>query len=224
MPSGPRLAPLFLAIALLAAPSADAITLDVVATADAQAEDSGADGTFDTLATTNFVIISQLWPDAVTPSLERRAIFEFDIGSIPTSGFVIDSVVLSLYNNGSTASHQVHAYAGDGVTTLADATASGSLVGTIGPLPNIVQRLDFSLDPSAVQGLLGVSSFAGFLIRSNGETGDQIQLNTIDDPTGVNFRHPRLIVEYSVIPEPSTGALLALGLAGLAARRGRTQR
>ena len=219
MPSITRVRFLIVLAALAAASSGDAATIDVVATSDGQAQDDGANGTFDVFSDTGFVVISQLFPSQASPTLERRALFEFDISAIPTANVVIDSVELSLFNNGSTASHQVHAYAGDGLVTLADATVADNLVGTIGPLPNIIQRLEFALDPASIQALLGTTDFAGFMIRSNGETGAQIQLSTIDDGTAGGARHPRLIVSYSVIPEPATGALLALGLAALALRR-----
>ena len=100
-----------LALIVLAAAPGRAASIDVVATSDAQAQDSSANGTFDTLSETGFVVISQLFPSAASPTIERRALFEFDISALPTTDIVIDSVLLSLFNNGSTASHQVHAYA-----------------------------------------------------------------------------------------------------------------
>lgn len=65
----------------------------------------------------------------------------------------------------------------------------------------------------------GDALFFGWLLKLTDETLAAVRFGSFQNPG--EAARPQLVIEYSVIPEPGTAALVGLGLLGLAARRRR---
>jgi hypothetical protein len=175
-----------------------------------------ADGNLGYLSGTFFVNDTSTLIDVFIlnpPVNDGRGALEFDLGTvaIPT-GYTLDSVTLNIYSREANLNIGVHGYSGDGVINILDFTFENEIA-TFDPAPdawNTVGVTDF------VAGLLsGNDAYAGFQLRElvNGEVTSFLSSES-------NLA-PYLELHYTPVPEPTTLALLSLGLAGLGFTRRR---
>jgi hypothetical protein len=147
------------------------------------------------------------------PETDLRGALEFDLGAvaIPT-GYTLDSVKFNIYSSVANQNIGMHGYSGDGFINILDFTVDNEIA-TFDPEPNgwnTVTVTDF------VTGLLdGNDAYAGFQLRElvNGEITSFF--------SSESDRPPYLELHYILVPEPTTLALLSLGLTGLGFTRRR---
>jgi hypothetical protein len=119
---------------------------------------------------------------------------EFDLASIPTNA-QITSAELSLDTTGGSGSITVEAmgYAGDGLASLSDATATETLIGSK-LITSVGGDVTISLDKNYVASLLGQASHLGLRLTS-ATTGPVVDIAAMEYP----LRDPAtLIVKYFV--------------------------
>ncbi|MCB9853527.1 MAG: hypothetical protein H6819_10560 [Phycisphaerales bacterium] len=110
----------------------------------------------------------------VQSSHEDRAIFEFDVRSYG-SGAVIDSLSFRFRivasNSSSQGPHTInfYAYSGDGAITAADATVSGTLIGSL-VAPDL-GVMEIAVDGATIEALIQSSDYLGIRIQSTGPGG-----------------------------------------------------
>lgn len=202
----------FVVAAFVVAPAARSATLDSVAVVAGTAVDAEYDGLFESLnddyAAGDFASTAA---GRVFGSFEseRRSIVEFAIGSIPSGSSVTSALLLMRFVSASTERgvFAVYGREGDGLLSVADATATSSLVGA---QPG---SFNLSVDVSPfVQGLVdGGTPYAGFTIL---EWVDGVNTNFAVGPGfAPGSLPPTLHVEYA--PEPGVASLHAAALAAL---------
>jgi len=184
----------WLVACLASAPGARATIFDEIAVADAYIE-GGA-------VLSSFVMVLQESP-------LRVPIIEFSLAAISTPVTVNSATLHINVSMFTTDTVTVHGYSGNGVVEVADAGAgTDNPVGSFSGL-GLFNR-DVVLDTDFIQSLLdGSATHAGFKIR--GGSG-QVADTSINPPQDVI---PRLIIDYTVVPEPGTAALAGFGLAGM---------
>ena len=171
------------------------------------------DGVFDTLTGEPAVGVA-LWTTYDPPfgmPFEERGAVEFNISGLKNSdvtsaNLMLNIVLFSGYMLPNQPIIQIYGYVGDGTIGLDDMYASNllytsPLLSTLGPLPPI------DVTPFIRSMVAEGHPFAGFLVRD------------IAPQSGVlfNFKDdvPKLPVIATAIPEPSSLALLVIGLAAL---------
>lgn len=215
-----------LGLALAAASATvSADSLDFVAVADAEAFDTGGDGTFDVLDGSDLSLSVRNFKDLTVDPFEQRTLAEFDLGALP-AGAVISGVSFRFQSIGfanSNTAVNVFGYAGDGTTTLADATAAAVLLGSYDPVALGLGLQTVTLDLAAFSGLLGSSSIIG--LRFEGILNTNAQFASLEAAALLSDVPPTLVVDFAgqAVPEPSSVVLAGLGVLGLAgfARRAR---
>jgi hypothetical protein len=167
--------------------------------------------------------------------IEIDGFIKFDLSSIPDTS-VITSMNLTLFQEGPrSGSPEVQVRrssfdgwvrGGSGFPTTYDEVLTPIQSGFTGG-----QHVPytFSLDVGAVNWTLDLldDRLSLVLDQNTAETAvvyfygsDPVSPTGDSNSTGTVYDYvPRLSIEYSVIPEPSTASLLAIGLVGLAARR-----
>ena len=160
-----------------------------------------------------------------------RGVLEFSLSSFAGGSAAIASLELDQvsYASGSTQGALVYGFSGDGIVTLADATAGTTLLGQFPPsnIGNGPRSLDVSGFVSSL--LASGASFAGFVLRFPIEESYTEPFNGGTINISTNFTQwsdlrstdkPQLAV--TLVPEPRTWASLAAGLlmlGGVAATR-----
>ena len=174
---------------------------------------------------------------------ELRGLLEFDITAIP-SGSTIDSVSLVLDTGGGLGgSITINTYRygfdfDEAVSTWnAPAPGDGTAGGTIGSLlssstfeSTVTADITFGDSPAfrtAVSDALAGDGFVRLLLArsDNSGAGQHRFARFRDEGFGTAARRPELEVNYTIIPEPASVALMGLGaLALVLRRRGLTRR
>jgi len=205
---------LLVAVAALAAAGSAkaAVGISLSPVDDAFATDQPNDGVFDLLFPSSPANIV-----GGSPNAEYRSALEFQLTSIPLNS-IINSATITLREvaasgSGGSVGVNVHAYVGNGVVELSDMyvnhQVAGPVIVNLGVPPPPIQ---FDVT-NAINGFYtSGATFAGFMLR--GPPNDfALQLGSNDNPN-VGSR-PTLGIVYTVVPEPSTLMLLALGAVGL---------
>jgi uncharacterized delta-60 repeat protein len=130
---------------------------------------------------------------------EERPIFEFPLVDVP-AGATVTAAILKLdpYVSSGSPRVEVLAYGGDGLASLSDITAAGTVLATTGPVDAGMSSIDINLSPNFIQSLLGESSHLGLRLRS------------LDLPLYVGFSsteatfgtQPQLSITYTMPIEP----------------------
>jgi hypothetical protein len=194
------------------------ITLN--ASSNADLSDTTGNGTFTTvnrldLAThglyvTNFV--------GSFPNFQDRAVILFNLAALPTNS-QIQSLTFNFQETAfanAVGTVAVNGFSSNGTITLADATASGSQLGTYDAIGLGLGNHSVTLSPSFLQSILGSTPYLGIRLQ-----GTQFSVNTSlgSIEQGAFFSAPTLTVSVTpavAAPEPASLILLGLGLAGLA--------
>ena len=208
------------ALLLGVAAPASAATIAVPAVVDGTAFDQGSDGTFESveIADPNGILSRNLGSTRT-----ERALLEFAVAPFP--GQTLSAASFSGYINlmqgleGQPVPVAIVAYPGDGTLTTADATRGGITVATF----NVTDLGAFNvpLDISAAGQLLqpATGGIVGLRVEipggSNGGPGIRI------DSTEGFFGPPRLNLTF--VPEPSSAAVVAMGLGALTLGRRRRE-
>ena len=161
-------------------------------------------------------------------------LFEFDLASLPDDAVVLsaDFLVRTAGLSIDTSPPSVvtfTAFAGDGVLSLADQAAPGTLVLTEdlnldAPLVFIANNTDLSFtlaDVSVINEVLTDTVASDFLtLRTETESFVSLRVDALES-LDLDAQPARLLLTYeTAVPEPATAGLLALGcVAGLARRR-----
>jgi len=114
----------------------------------------------------------------------------------------------------------VHAYVGDGHVDFSDMYVNNQVAGPVivnlGVPPSTIQ---FDVTNTISSLYSSGAAYAGFMLR--GPPNDFVlQLGSINNGIGPTV-YPMLAITYTVVPEPSTFALAALGAVALVAARRR---
>jgi hypothetical protein len=213
----------------LAAPPA--LRADVVvlnASSDADLSDTTGGGTFTVIdrldLATHGLYVTQ-FDNGPAPNFEDRAAILFSLASLPTNA-TITSLTLTFRETAfanAVGIVAVNGYASGGTIGLADATASANSLGSYDAIALSTGTHTVTLGTSFLQSLLGHSGFLGLRLQ-----GTQYSVNTslgsIEQST--SFTPPSLTVTFTpaVAPEPSSVALLGLGLPAALAWRRRSRR
>jgi hypothetical protein len=203
----PRIALLFLTYCMCATTAKATLLQQISPTADGNL--GYLSGIFFVNDTTSLIDVFILNP----PENDGRGALEFDLETIaiPT-GYTLDSVTLNIYSSVANLNIGVHGYSGDGFINILDFVVENEIT-TFDPAPdawNTVTVTDF------VTGLLdGNDAYAGFQLRElvNGEVTSFF--------SSESDRSPYLELHYIPVPEPTTLALLSLGLVGIGFTRRR---
>jgi hypothetical protein len=193
--------------------------------ADGTASDVPTDGVFDSVDTVSGTLTAQSTTGNLQTPQTRRAILEFDASGLAPSA-VIHSATLGLQSialkrGGTPAVFDLHGYAGDGIVTLADATAGGPVLASVALTTTGIIRLDttsFLGDLRAAHGTV-----AGFNLRDTNEgptaTGrdELVQVGSSESLSPL-AAPPRLeVISSSPVPAPATPFPYVIALAVLLA-------
>jgi hypothetical protein len=174
----------------------------------------------------NFVLTDGQW-DIFTQQLPqygiyRRGVMEFNLSSVP-AGQQITSASLRLYVNvmtsDSTPSYPrltMYGFAGDGVSQVADATKTSTVIGQ-SPLITSLGTININLDAAYLSGLRGTSGYVG-LVMFDPTSGHQAGFYA-KEGSAIGPVTPLLTLNYT--PEPVSLAILGLGCGLLVSRRRR---
>ncbi len=202
---------------------ARADTLGPITGIDAQATFS--DGIGYVLNDGGTSINTQYLPSA---DVDRRAILEFDISSIPASAEVLSATLdLRIMTITSTPGEPgiypiltVFGYAGDGALSPSDATQTGMIIGQSATITGLGAIPSIDLDTNFIETLLGGgTSYLGMVAFDN-DTGKQVGFYS-QEYSDLAWR-PTLTVAYT--PEPTSLVLLAAGGMTMLRRRKRLSR
>jgi len=157
-----------------------------------------------------------------SPSSENRGVMEFNVSAVP-AGATIVSAQLQLQitgfatNAGQSSSIDLYGYNGDGLATIADASAITHMIGSSGPLTSS-GVISIDLDPAYTQTLLSQGNFMG-LVAMPGLDFYQSSFASSEYAQQVpGVLAPTLVITY--LPEPGGIALLgALAAIAICRRR-----
>ncbi|MEO1526145.1 MAG: GEVED domain-containing protein [Planctomycetota bacterium] len=159
--------------------------------ADGEIRDNEHDGVFDVVELSNTAVGVRNF-DFATFKVEEVAVFEFDTSSIPANA-TLNSIDFEFDLASFTSSTNVSlvAFAGDGVVTLSDATATGTLIASISASDlslgiNTISITDPTLLASAID-------TGGVTIRVDGQINSaNMQMDSIES----SGAEAKLIVDY----------------------------
>ena len=98
---------------------------------------------------------------------EERPIMEFSLESIPENAMITAaSLALDPYGSSGSPRIEVLGYAGDGLASISDIDAPGSILATTGPVDAGMSSIETALSPEFIQSLLGESTHLGLRLRS----------------------------------------------------------
>jgi hypothetical protein len=207
--------------------------------ADGTASDVPTDGVFDSVDTVSNTLTAQSTAGSQQTPQTRRAILEFDASGLASSASVQSATLVlqssMLKRGGTPAVFDLHGYAGDGVVSLADATAGGPVLSSVSLTTTGIIRMDAT---SFLGGLRAANgAIAGFNLRDTNEgssPGGRDELVQVGSAESLSplAAPPPLEVVSSIAPAPTPAmppgydvamaGLLALG--GLSASRAHRQR
>ena len=198
-------------------------TVDIAAIADGDIQ--GTNG-FATVDTTDDLIRT-----SKSGGSESRAVFEFDLGSIPNHATIVAATFFgtfdSLSNSKNTANLTFAGFTGDGLIELSDATAAGTDIGfeTFDTTTTDTDFVVSILNPGPIQSVLDDADANDFFtLRSS--TENLVTWNVFGlESTKAGVRQPSLKLTFLVLPEPSSGtaAILTAALAVPWCRRRRVE-
>ena len=194
-------------------------TMNFTPVADASAIDTGANGSFNTLATTSNTLSIRKFATISQSPFEERSLAEFNLTNLP-AGAMINDVAFRFYERGFANSNtrvDIFGYHGNGSTTLADATASAALLGSYDPVAIGLGDHSIALSTTAFVGLLSSSQMIG--LRFQGIESTNTQMDSLEGGTAFGTVVPTISVNFTVVPEPGAVGLLGIGLAAALARR-----
>lgn len=157
--------------------------IDIVASVDGQY--TVQTGVLDTTSTTALVGVD---------SMQRQAWMEFSLAAIPANA-VIELAQLEMrgFVSSGAPSLEIRRYAGDGVLTLADGTATSRVIAGTGPV-SMDTGLLLDLDAAEISSLLGTASHLGLRLRGL-DPIDYVGFYTKESTLGPP---PILVIRYSL--------------------------
>lgn len=156
-------------------PSDDQIELAVPVSVDAEVTDNEHDGIFDSIDVTgNSITIRNF--DFPTTKVEQLGVFEFDTSSIPSSVRIASvAFEFTVWSTTSNSTVFFDGFAGDGIPTIADATAPGTLLGSLSGDELPLGRLQVPISPTLLEDAIETGNVT---IRARGEyNGANVSLN-----------------------------------------------
>jgi hypothetical protein len=174
----------------------------------------------------NFVLTDGQW-DIFTQHLPQyniyhRGVMEFNLSSVPAGQQITSASLrlgLDIMTSDSTPSYPrltVYGFAGDGVSLVADATKTSTVIGQSALITSL-GTININVDAAYLSGLRGTSGYAG-LVMFDPTSGQQAGFYS-KEGSAINAVTPLLTLNYT--PEPVSLALLGLGWGLLAGRRRR---
>jgi hypothetical protein len=170
--------------------------IPVVASVDGTVQDTEPNTVFETLDTAG---VYDFAGNSATATIgERRGVFEFNVGSLNYAGSIVGasfSFFVSLLGSSSGADMtcSVYAYSGDGVVSLADATAASSLVGTFLATSGAIT---VPLDAAIIQSLRSSGNHVGLMVRMPAKQGNYAGISSLES----SFAKPTLNLSALVLP------------------------
>lgn len=201
---------------------ASATTITLFALEDGTATDANFDGTFESLNTSDDTITLEA-RNIFSDQLESQVAMEFLLTSI-TPGSTVNSATLrvpsrsgAISGDGGNVTVSVHGYVGDGNIALDDFDKSNAIAGPL------VAPSTIDVDVTAfVQGLVSNSdNFAGFNISADAFPSLGTFRRSWDSENAGPMAGPRLTVDISAVPEPTSFASLFLICLTVVVRRSR---
>ena len=140
-----------------------------------------------------------------------RTGFEFDVAGLPAGSVESALLTMTIANWEGQRSLEVHGYAGNGVVELSDLALDHLLASTA--ITPVFTDLVFDVTSFITDLRASDVAYAGFNLREEpANTANYVVMGLVGNPV--------LSVEYSEpIPEPSTFALMGLGVIGVALAR-----
>jgi hypothetical protein len=165
---------------------------------DGYAESPTGNGTYSVLNTSAADLVIRQF----TGTVEDRGLANFNLSGLPANA-VITSVSLKFDNVVITGNPDrtvdILGFNTSGGVTLADATASGSALGSYDSFALGLGNQTVSLSAATVQSLFKNSSILGLRLQGDGET-----VNTAIDSRRTTDEAPKLVINFTTTPEPAT--------------------
>ena len=204
----------FGALALAASP-AHAITVTLPTVSEGTIVDDGSNGSFETVEDGSGGGLSiRQFENLVA----ERVGLEYNVSSIPNDAVVTGarftfSTVSFTSNTGRVV--DVLGFAGNGSVTIADATAPAVPLGSYNSFTGGLGAQTVNLNIASLQALLA-GDFVGLRLQAGAET---VNTQIGSSAFGGSIEPPRLVIDYTVVPEPTSAALLFGGAWLIVGRR-----
>jgi hypothetical protein len=132
---------------------------------------------------------------------EQRPLMEFPITGLPAGAIIQEAhVEFDFYVSSGAPRIEITGFAGDGIASFPDATATGAIIATTGPT-SASSPGEVPVDMNYVSSLVGQASHLGVRMRSL-DVPEYVGFNTLESHSSLT--PPRLVIAYT-LPQQMAG-------------------